>query len=498
MIKKYNNFIEEIDFGQLSENVMIKLTIAEFSNMFESRIFESESDNMLLEKSYAMYELGMLYESKKDWFADDEKIFMLESELGTVLFKNGSVFIIDNFTMRVLNEDIIDDISASWEKVKSGAKSTVDLVKSRSSDIWNSISDGAKKVYWFTKNIVSALDEMASSTNFWTTIAIVLQVSAAIVPLIPAAGQLIGPVLLGIAGAIEIGIGVAKMKHAWEEFTEVDLSNVQKAKQSLSAGLPYMIAGTCSIVLGLHDVILAPEAAIPGAAGQSAASGKIAEAWSKSFVGQFAHGTEHFLSHTISGLATKIGTQNITKISAMMGSGGSGVAATIISTLFLMIGEGFLGKVFDGILFAGEKIGEFFQFLISLPEKFASAMGNFIRSATSPAAKIIANSLQSFLGPALEIIKKMINVYIKPIVEPMTGFITSLASQHKEISGAVDKLASTGLIAPLPKTISVGIYKIKGPPVDVDSKDVAQIKKLNKKTNEDLDHLESFENFAFV
>jgi hypothetical protein len=35
----------------------------------------------------------------------------------------------------------MDYISASWNKVKSGAKSTVDLVKSRSSDIWNSISD---------------------------------------------------------------------------------------------------------------------------------------------------------------------------------------------------------------------------------------------------------------------------------------------------------------------------------------------------------------------
>lgn len=32
------------EFGKLSENVMIKLTITEFSNMFESRIFESESD----------------------------------------------------------------------------------------------------------------------------------------------------------------------------------------------------------------------------------------------------------------------------------------------------------------------------------------------------------------------------------------------------------------------------------------------------------------------
>ena len=498
MIKKYNNFIDEIDFGQLSENVMIKLTIAEFSNMFESRIFESESDNMLLEKSYAMYELGMLYESKKDWFADDEKILMLESEVGTVLFKNGSAFVIDNYTMKALNEDIMDDISASWEKVKSGAKSTVDLVKSRSSDIWNTISDGAKKVYGFTKKIVSALAEMASGTNFWTITAIVLQITAAIVPLIPAAGQLLGPVLLGLAGGIEIGVGVAKMKHAWSEFSEVDLSNIQKAKRSLAAGLPYMVAGTCSIVLGLNDVIMAPTAAVPGASSQSIVKGKMAETWGKSFAGEFAHTAEHFLSNTVTGIASKVGAKSLPAIAKFMGSGGSAAAATLTSVLFLTVGEGFLGKVFDGIIFAGEKIGELFQFLLSLPEKFTAAMANFVKSATSPAAKIIAQALESFIGPALEVIKKLVNNYVKPIVQPMSSFLTTMAAQHKEITGAVDKLASSGLMGPMPKAISVGVHTIKGSPVEVDGKDAGQIKKLNKKTNEGLDHLESFENFALV
>jgi len=440
MIKKYNNFIDEIGFGQLSENVMIKLTITEFSNMFESRIFESESDSMLLEKSYAMYELGMLYESKKDWFADDEKILMLESELGTVLFKNGSAFIIDNYTMQALSEGIMDDISASWEKVKSGAKSTVDLIKSRSSDIWNSISDGAKKVYLFTKKIVSALAEMASGTNFWTIIAIVLQISAAIVPLIPAAGQVLGPTLLGIAGGIEICIGVNKMIKAWTKFTEVDLTNLQKAKKSLAAGLPYMAAGTCSIVLGLNDVILAPSAAVPGAAGQSVAKSKMINTWSNSFAGQFSHGAEHFLSNTVTGLVTKMGAKNISTVSKIMGSGGSAVAATLISTLFLMIGKEFLGKVFDGIIFAGEKIGELFQFLLALPEKFQSAMANFVKSAKSPAAKIIAQALESFIIPALEVIKKLVNNYIKPIVQPMTTFLLEMSAKHKVIEAAADEL----------------------------------------------------------
>lgn len=486
------------EFGKLSENVMIKLTMTEFSNMFGSRIFESESDNMLLEKSYAMYELGMLYESRKDWFADDEKILMLESESGTVLFKNGSAFIIDNYTMQALNEGIADDISAAWEKVKSNAKSAVDLTKSRSSDVWNSISDGAKKVYAFTKKIVSALAEMASSTDFWTTIAIVLQLCAGFVPFFPAVGTALGPILLGVAGGIEIGVGTVKMKHAWNDFSEIDISNVQKAKKSLAAGLPYMIAGTCSIVLGLNDLIMSPTAAAPGSSVQSIAKGKMAEAWAKSYAHQFAHGVEHFLSNIVTGIAAKAGSKSLPAIAAFMGQGGSAAAATITSLIFLSVGEGFLGKVFDGIIFAGEKIGELFNFLLSLPEKFASAMANFVKSATSPAAKIISEALAPFIGPALDAIKKLVNNYIKPIVQPMTNFLTTMASQHKEVSGALDKLASSGLMGPIPKAISVGVHIAKGKPAEVNSKDVGQIKKLDKKTNEGLNHLESFENFGFV
>jgi hypothetical protein len=276
------------------------------------------------------------------------------------------------------------------------------------------------------------------------------------------------------------------------------MSNVQKAKKSLAAGLPYMIAGTCSIVLGLNDVIMAPTAAVPGAATQSIIKGKMAETWGKSFAGQFAHGAEHLLSNVVTGTAAKIGSKSLPAISAFMGKGGSAAAATLTSIIFLTVGEGFLGKVFDGILFAGEKIGELFKFLLSLPEKFASAMSSFVKSATSPAAKIMSEALESFIGPALDIIKKVVNEYIKPIVQPMTNFITTVASQHKEVTGVVDKLASSGLMGPIPKAISVGVHITKASPAGVNSKDVGQIKKLNKKTNEGLDHLESFENFAFV
>lgn len=484
------------EFGKLSENVMIKLTMTEFSNMFGSRIFESESDNMLLEKSYAMYELGMLYESRKNWFTDDEKILMLESESGTVLFKNGSAFILDNHTMKALNEGMLDDMSAAWEKVKSGAKSSVDLVKSKSANIWDSISDGAKRVWKFTKKIVSAIKEITTSSNFWTTIAIVLQITAAVTPLIPAAGQILGPVLLGIAGAIEIGIGVYKMKKAWKYLSEMEIDKMEKAKKSLAEGAPLVIAGSCSILLGLNDVIMAPKAAIPGVAAASTTALKASEKWAGTFAGQFAHGTEHFLANGVSKLAGKMGANSAKNIGTIMGSGGSAVAATTISTIFLMVGKGLLGKVFDGIIYAGGKIAELFQFLISLPEKFSKAISNFIKSAVTPAAKIIANALKSFLGPALEVIKKLVGTYIKPIAQPMIDFIGDLAAEYPKTSSTIDKLSSAGLMGPLPKAVSVGLKTINSVPAVVPDKDIKQIKKLNE--SKELDYLYSFQNFGLV
>jgi hypothetical protein len=496
MINKYDGFLSSSNFGKLSEDIMVKLTLTEFSNMFESKIFESESEEMLLEKSYAMYELGMLYENKKDWFNDDEKILMLESDIGTVLFKNGSAFIIDNYTMQAINEGMIDDMEAAWDKVKSNAKSAVDLVKSKSANIWNSISDGAKRVWKFTKRIVSAIKEITTSSNFWTTVAIVLQMTAAVTPLIPAAGQILGPVLLGIAGAIETGIGVYKMKKAWSYLSDMEMEKLEKAKKSLATGAPLVIAGSCSILLGLNDVIMAPKAAIPGIAASSTTALKASEKWAGTFAGQFAHGTEHFLAHGASKLVGKMGTNSAKSIGAIMGSGGSALAATTISIIFLMVCEGLLGKVFDGIIYAGGKISELFQFLISLPEKFSKAISNFIKSAVTPAAKIIANALKSFLGPALEVIKKLVETYIKPIAQPMIDFIGDLADEYPKVSKTIDKLSSAGLMGPFPKAVSVGLKTINSVPAIVGDKDSKKIKEL--KENYSLDYLESFRNFEFI
>lgn len=496
MINKYDGFLSSSNFGKLSEDIMVKLTLPEFSNMFESKVFESESEEMLLEKSYAMYELGMLYENKKDWFNDDEKILMLESDSGTVLFKNGSAFIIDNYTMQAINEGILDDMSAAWDKVKSNAKSAVDLVKSKSANIWNSISDGAKRVWKFTKRIVSAIKEITTSSNFWTTVAIVLQMTAAVTPLIPAAGQILGPVLLGIAGAIEIGIGVYKMKKAWSHLSEIEMNKLEKTKKSLAVGAPLVIAGSCSILLGLNDVIMAPKAAIPGIAAASTASLKASEKWAGTFAGQFAHSTEHFLAHGASKLVGKIGANSAKNIGAIMGSGGSALAATTISTIFLMVGEGLLGKVFDGIIYAGGKISELFQFLISLPEKFSKAISNFIKSAVTPAAKIIANAFKSFLGPALDVIKKLVETYIKPIAQPMIDFLGDLATEYPKTSKTIDKLSSSGLMGPLPKAVSVGLKTINSVPAIVDDKDSKKIKEL--KENYNLEYLRSLEDFKFI
>ena len=65
MVTNYESFINEPNLLELSEGVMAKMGMNEFSNLFEQSLFESDNADILLERAYSIYELGLLYESRK-------------------------------------------------------------------------------------------------------------------------------------------------------------------------------------------------------------------------------------------------------------------------------------------------------------------------------------------------------------------------------------------------------------------------------------------------
>ncbi len=486
MITKYESFTNIL---HLNEGIKAGLDRNDFSKIFGTAIFESSTDNFLLEKAYSVYELGLLYESRKEWFADDAPIYNLESEGHQILFKGGSLFIVTNESFRLLNEGYWDDAKSAWNSVSSAASSVVNSVSNTAAETWNTLSDGAKKAWEFSKKITSAAVEFVKSDPL-TCGAIFLQLLSGLIAFIPAVGQIAGPVFLGLAGAIEIYLGSKKMVKAWNKFSDIDVSKASKSIKAFSEGAPLVIAGIVSIMLGLNDVITAPKAAVPAVGATSTALHSAANKWSSSFVGSLAKNSEHFIVDVAGKAGGKIATGLAGPISKFMGKGGSGVAATAVSVLFMKVGREILGSFFDVVISAMKGINQAFSFVLSLPTKAAEALEKLIKAADSPLAKILISPLKYIVQPVIKFLGKLIDSYIKPFIDGAVQYFKTLEANSKTLKALSDKVKadSPGQL------VKSQIAKTKEKPIQVSKQDAAKVKSLNKiKESLRIRRLDSFE-----
>lgn len=503
MITSYSSFTDS-PFS-LKENVMAKLEMKEFSNLFGSSIFESSSDPLLLEKAYSTYELGLLYENRSDWFEDDDQIYMIESGDYNLLFKNESIFFVSSSTLKMLKEEWSwSSASAAWDKVKTSASSAINTVKTAHDKAWNAISDGAKKVWEFSKRITSAVAEWAKSDPLTAT-AVFLQLMSGVVSLIPAAGTIVGPIMLTIAGAIEVYVGTTKIKKAWKKFSniEVDLKSASKAGSipakataSFTEGLPYLIAGSASILLGLNDVITAPKAAIPGAGATSTALRSASSKWSSSFAGQLAHSGEHFIANVAGKGASKIGPTLAGPASKFMGNGGSGVAATIISTLLINVGKNILGGMFDVVLNGMATVSSTFSYVLSLPTKASEMIEKLIKAAESPIAQMLIAPLKLIVNPVVKFLGKLLDTYIRPTIDGFSDYLKAIVKNRKTL----ESYASQIKVENKQTLATQEIRKVKPKNVEVSKQDLSKVKAVKKemKKNESLNHIQAFEDFQLI
>jgi hypothetical protein len=481
----------------LSEGIKAKLGINEFYNLFNDSIFESSSDKLLLEKAYSTYELGLLYENRKDWFEDNDQIYFIEGEEGqTLLFKNESLFFVSDSTLRLLKEDWTwNDAQAAWNTVKSSAKSSIDSVAAASKESWDALSDGAKKAWEFAKRITSAAVEFVSKDPL-SCAAIFLQLMAGIVAFIPAAGQAAGPVMLGLAGAIEVYVGTTKITKAWKKFASIDVSKTDKAIASFVEGAPYLVAGSTSILLGLNDIMTAPKAALPGVGATSTALKAASTKWSASFAGTAARSSEHFIVDVAGKGAAKLGPILVGPVTKFMGSGGSGLAATALSVLMLKVGKSVLGGFFEGVLAAMASIGSSISWVLSLPTKTSQMMEKLIAAAETPIAQVLIAPLKNIVNPIVKFLGKLIDTYLKPMFDGAAEYFTTLGKNYKKLASYADSIKGDAG-EPVVKNQTA---KIKPKNVEVTKKDLQTINKIKKdvKKNESLNHIRGFEEFSLI
>lgn len=491
MIESYESF--NSDPFTLKENSMAKLGIKEFSNLFDNSIFESSSDTLLLEKAYSTYELGLLYENRKDWFDDEDQIYVIESDEYNLLFKNDSLFFVSDSTLKMIKEGWSwSDATEAWNKIKLVASSEINRIKSAASKTWDTISNGAKKVWEFSKRITSAAVEFAKSDPL-TCSAIFLQLLSAIVAFIPAAGQAIGPFCLALAGIIEVYVGTTKMTKAWKKLSNMDIANHGKSIAAFSEGAPYLVAGSVSILLGLNDVITAPKAALPGAGATSTALRAIASKWSSNFAGRMAHNAEHFVVDIAGKGAAKIGPALAAPAAKFMGKGGSALAATAVTTLMLKIGKSILGSLFDTVLIGMGSISTSLSYVLSLPTKASEMLDKLINGAESPIAKVLIAPLKTIINPVVKFLGKLLDTYIKPMSDGLTEYLKAVVKNHRAIEAYSDKIKVENT-TPLVKS---EISKIKSKNAEVSKDDLKKIKKIKKsmKKNESLVHIHGFDSF---
>jgi hypothetical protein len=504
MITSYASF--NSDPFSLSEGIKAKLGINEFSNLFNNSIFESSSDNLLLEKAYSTYELGLLYENRKDWFDDNDQIYYIAGEEGqTLLFKNESLFFVSDSTLKMLKEDWSwNDAKAAWDTVKTSAKSSMDSVASASKEAWDTLSDGAKKAWEFAKKITSAAVEFVSKDPL-TCAAVFLQLMSGIVAFIPAAGQAAGPVMLGLAGAIEVYVGTTKIKKAWNKFADIDASKKAKAIASFTEGAPFLVAGCSSILLGLNDVMTAPKAALPGVGATSTALRSASTKWSSSFAGHAAHNAEHFIVNVAGKSVSKLGPAFTGAATKFMGSGGSGLAAGALTIMMLKVGKSILGKFFETVLGGLAGISSGVSFVLSLPTKTSGMLEKLIAAAETPVAKILITPLKSIINPVIKFLGKLIDTYLKPLFDGATEYLNTLSKNYKKLMSYADMVKGDGG-EPI---VTSQTAKTKPKTVEVTKKDLAAINAMKKKapasTNkvsntpgkakESLNHIQVFENF---
>ena len=156
MLKDFGNFVKDKGNELLREGVMIKFSLEEFSNIISPQLLESENRSMIVENAYSYYEMGVLHEQNRSWFEDESPIYSMTGDFGTALFKNESMFIISERTMRAINEGVFGELSDGWDRVKSTAKQSYSLIKSSAKDQWDIISTGAKVAISFGSKIIAA------------------------------------------------------------------------------------------------------------------------------------------------------------------------------------------------------------------------------------------------------------------------------------------------------------------------------------------------------
>ena len=519
-------------------------TLNEFKELFRSdSLIESQGydeSEALLEKAYSVYEIGMLQEAKSHWFDENKPqiyehskgvISYLEFEGNVLLFKDGEAFMVNERSLNMIhnqdqsiNEDLFDlvigdklyeysfgdfcnDVGGA---VKGGVKwvntNVVQPVKKVVKEYvidplkkaWDALSSGARKVYEFAKKILSAIGTFIKENwqDIFFYISVTLQVIAGIIAFIPAAGQVIGPVLLIIAGGIQVALGGYDIFEGVKIVKECPVDPIKTAAPKFVTGGAKLLGGGVSLLLGIHDIVTSAKGAVPAGGMASTAVAVPAKSWvtktiaslkgTGAAIGMFETLIKFLVEKGGGKLVAKAGTKGaviageaLTKAGAeVIGKKLGDKANSAAIPMMCIAGNYALGWLWDIILGAVSGFGKIINGVLDLPTKTVSAIDQFNKKYSgSVVGSIIGGALKTFISPLAKVLSWFCENKIKPLIKPVTDWMIGLGKHNKSIKQSVEsnaalKAAVSGGKIPQPKG---GIPNEKVELSDVDKRNLTKI-----------------------
>jgi hypothetical protein len=544
------------EMTMLRENCMANWDINKFFEFFAGPINESslnENEALLLEKAYYTYEVGSLYEHKKEWFETKGDVTYLVDESSeeqrVIMFKDNKLHIIsknalDMITNRSLNEGFFDGmedfLGGMYKKVKSTVKKYVtDPVKKAAkyvakkvSSAWDALSNGAKKVWEFSKKIVSAVVVFVKE-NPLTAIGILLQIIGSILAFVPVANFL-APTFTLLAGGITVYEGVTNLIDAGKEVGKAD-----KVKDIVKGSFK-IILGSASLILGIKDLIEAAATALPGYGSVGVAIKTSVTSWSNNFaktalggvaaagVGK-ALGCSNWIANffvtlcekapfvqKLSGkavnllgkevlsdvgkgvkIAAKGADQALSKAEdAVLDSYNTDIVyegdsesswgfKDLVVNFLCYVGKSCFSWLYDAVVAGISGVGSAIKGLLNLPSKISSSIEKFKeKQGGSFIGGIISGALSSAVKPMTDCASRFINDYIKPKVDPAINWMTSLGKNNGRISKLIE--GNKELKSPVAGIKKQGPAPIKKANVEITDADKTNIKKIGTSGTETL------------
>jgi hypothetical protein len=246
---------------------------------------------------------------------------------------------------------------------------------------------------------------------------------------------------MAVGGGLEIYAGFKHLKEGYHKIADVKPSDVSGSVGEVSQGIPLIVAGLISAILGLHDIIKAPLAGTGAGPIAKVGAKKVAEKWGETFVAQTIHNIEHYMTDIVGKLSPKLQAS----LGSSLGRFVAGKAETIgsaapglISTLFVLVGKHILGGLWNAIVGALSTISKAFSWFLGLPTKLSNAIQSFRDSADSTGAKIIASALGTFIQPASKAMGKFLDKNIRPSIDAFGDWMETISVNYKQLSEAAD------------------------------------------------------------